>query len=82
MQCEGLGSFWTTVLQGFFDAVGLLLRNNVDKRTALKNLDMILLCLDEIVDGGIILETEGSVIAIKVATSGGLDGATSLSEQV
>ncbi|KAJ6803026.1 coatomer subunit zeta-1-like isoform X2 [Iris pallida] len=52
MQCEGLGSFWTTVLQGFFDAVGLLLRNNVDKRTALKNLDIILLCLDEIVDGG------------------------------
>ncbi|KAJ6803610.1 coatomer subunit zeta-1-like isoform X3 [Iris pallida] len=70
-----------TVLQGFFDAVGLLLRNNVDKRTALENLDMILLCLDEIVDGGIILETEGSVIAGKVATSGGLDGATSLSEQ-
>ncbi|XP_020246127.1 coatomer subunit zeta-1-like isoform X2 [Asparagus officinalis] len=41
-----------TVLQGFFDAVGLLLRNNVDKRTALENLDLILLCIDEIVDGG------------------------------
>ncbi|KAH7656890.1 Vesicle coat complex COPI zeta subunit protein [Dioscorea alata] len=41
-----------TVLQGFFDAVGLLLRNNVDKRAALDNLDLILLCLDEIVDGG------------------------------
>jgi hypothetical protein len=27
-------------------------RNMVDKRTALENLDMILLCLDEIVDGG------------------------------
>lgn len=76
-----------TVLQGFFDAVGLLLRyltinicfclfflaflyvgifvivlisnlassifrGNVDKREALENLDLILLCLDEIVDGG------------------------------
>ncbi|CAN1230549.1 Coatomer subunit zeta-1 [Linum grandiflorum] len=40
------------VLQGFFDAVGLLLRGNVDKREALENLDLILLCLDEIVDGG------------------------------
>ncbi|PKI58348.1 hypothetical protein CRG98_021286 [Punica granatum] len=40
------------VLQGFFDAVALLLRNNVDKREALENLDLILLCLDEIVDGG------------------------------
>ncbi|URE39435.1 hypothetical protein MUK42_06093 [Musa troglodytarum] len=69
-----------TVLQGFFDAVGLLLRNNVDKRTALENLDLILLCLDEIIDGGIILETEASVIAGKVATHG-LDGAASLSEQ-
>ncbi|KAF8388795.1 hypothetical protein HHK36_025475 [Tetracentron sinense] len=42
-----------TVLQGFFDAVALLLRSNVDKREALENLDLVLLCLDEIVDGGI-----------------------------
>lgn len=79
-----------TVLQGFFDAVGLLLRSlllfscfyimnsyflllrlltfklipltsmlacsccrdNVHKQEALENLDLILLCLDEIVDGG------------------------------
>ncbi|PKU84285.1 coatomer subunit zeta-2-like isoform X1 [Dendrobium catenatum] len=69
-----------TVLQGFFDAVGLILRNNVDKRTALENLDLILLCLDEIIDGGIILETEASVIAGKT-TSDSLDGMSSLSEQ-
>ncbi|EHA8586468.1 Coatomer subunit zeta-2 [Cocos nucifera] len=68
------------VLQGFFDAVGLLLRNEVDKRTALENLDVILLCLDEIVDGGIVLETDASLIAGKVATNG-LEGAGSLSEQ-
>nr|POE61277.1 coatomer subunit zeta-1 [Quercus suber] len=41
-----------TVLQGFFDAVALLLSNTVDKREALENLDLILLCLDEIIDGG------------------------------
>ncbi|XP_047951466.1 coatomer subunit zeta-1-like [Salvia hispanica] len=69
-----------TVLQGFFDAVTLLLRNNVDQREALENLDMILLCLDEIVDGGIILETDGSIIAGKVATHSIDDGAP-LSEQ-
>ncbi|KAL1548058.1 Coatomer subunit zeta-1 [Salvia divinorum] len=69
-----------TVLQGFFDAVTLLLRNNVDQREALENLDMILLCLDEIVDGGIILETDGSIIAGKVATHSVDDGAP-LSEQ-
>ena len=82
------GLILAAVLQGFFDAVGLLLRfflvaitvyffecsclahklavfclltsglhltysrNNVDKKTALENLDLILSCLDEIVDGG------------------------------
>ncbi|KAK1293762.1 Coatomer subunit zeta-2 [Acorus calamus] len=70
----------SSVLQGFCDAVGLLLRNSVDKRTALENLDLILLCIDEIVDGGIILETDGSAIAGKVA-SNGIDGGASLSEQ-
>lgn len=69
-----------TVLQGFFDAVALLLRNETDKRTALENLDLILLCLDEIVDGGIILETDASIIAEKVSNNG-LDGAASFSEQ-
>ncbi|KAL9463763.1 hypothetical protein AB3S75_001547 [Citrus x aurantiifolia] len=68
------------VLQGFFDAVTLLLRNNVDKREALENLDLIFLCLDEIVDQGIILETDPSVIAGKVAIHG-MDRAAPLAEQ-
>ncbi|KAF3778967.1 Coatomer subunit zeta-2 [Nymphaea thermarum] len=68
------------VLQGFFDAVGILLRSNVDKRSALENLNLILLCIDEIVDGGIILETDANVIASKVATDG-LDGSAPFSEQ-
>ncbi|BAT98375.1 hypothetical protein VIGAN_09202500 [Vigna angularis var. angularis] len=70
-----------SVLQGFFDAVTLLLRSNVDKREALENLDLILLCLDEIVDGGMILETNGTLIAEKV-TSHSLDADAPLSEQV
>ncbi|XP_022891337.1 coatomer subunit zeta-1-like [Olea europaea var. sylvestris] len=71
-----------TVLQGFFDAVTLILRNNVEQREALENLDLILLCLDEIVDGGMILETDGSIIAGKAATSSNMDDGASLSEQV
>ncbi|KAF1882811.1 hypothetical protein Lal_00002992 [Lupinus albus] len=69
-----------SVLQGFFDAITLLLRNNVDKREALENLDLILLCLDEIVDGGMILETNGPLIAEKV-TSHNVDTDSPLSEQ-
>ncbi|KAK8469728.1 hypothetical protein PHAVU_005G158000 [Phaseolus vulgaris] len=69
-----------SVLQGFFDSITLLLRNNVDKREALENLDLILLCLDEIVDGGMILETNGPLIAEKV-TSHSMDAESPLSEQ-
>ncbi|KAH6773563.1 SNARE-like superfamily protein, partial [Perilla frutescens var. hirtella] len=69
-----------SVLQGFFDAVGILLRDNVDKREALENLDLILLCIDEIVDGGIILETDASSIASKVS-SHSIDSGAPLSEQ-
>nr|XP_043626184.1 zinc finger BED domain-containing protein RICESLEEPER 2-like [Erigeron canadensis] len=70
-----------TVLQGFFDAVTLLLRGNVDQREALENLDLIYLCLDEIVDGGMILETDGSMIAGKVVTHN-IDEGSPLSEQM
>jgi hypothetical protein len=30
----------------------LCYRNNVEKKTVLENLDLVLLCLDEIIDGG------------------------------
>ncbi|KAG8100022.1 hypothetical protein GUJ93_ZPchr0013g37337 [Zizania palustris] len=68
------------VLQGFSDSIGLLLRGDVEKRTALENLDMILLCIDEIIDGGIILETDANIIAGKVA-SNAVDGSAPFSEQ-
>ncbi|CAI0419566.1 unnamed protein product [Linum tenue] len=70
----------SAVLQGFFDSVALLLRNNVDKREALENLDLIFLCLDEIVERGMILETDANVIAGKVAVNS-MDPAAPLSEQ-
>ncbi|KMZ69797.1 Coatomer subunit zeta-2 [Zostera marina] len=70
----------SSVLQGFFDAVALLLRNDVEKQIALENLDLILLCIDEIVDRGIILETDADTIAGKVATNG-VDGSVPFSEQ-
>lgn len=41
-----------SVLNAFFDAVSMMLRKNVEKRTLLENLDGVLLAMDEIVDGG------------------------------
>lgn len=41
-----------TALVAFSDAVNMLLRNAVEKRSVLENLDLVLLCLDETIDDG------------------------------
>lgn len=41
-----------TLLNSFFDALSLLLRNQVEKRAILENLDLVSLCIDEMVDDG------------------------------
>lgn len=41
-----------SVLQAFYEAVSILLRQQVDKKTVLENLDLVLLAADEIVDRG------------------------------
>lgn len=58
------------VLNAYIDAVSLLLRNNVEKRMVLENLDLIFLAIDEITDNGILLETDANVIASRVAMRG------------
>jgi hypothetical protein len=54
------------VLVGFYDSVAMLLRNAVEKKTVLENLDLVLLCMDELAEGGLILETDPTVIATRV----------------
>ena len=44
-----------------------LTRNSVDKRTIIENYDLVSLCVDEIIDDGIILETDPMVIASRVS---------------
>ena len=45
-----------SALMAFSDAVHMLLRNSVEKRGILENLDLVLLCLDETIDDGCVLE--------------------------
>ena len=54
------------VLAGFYESVTLLLRNAVEKKTILENLDLILLAMDEIIEGGLVLETDPTTIATRV----------------
>ena len=44
-----------SALIAFSDAVHMLLRNSVEKRGVLENLDLVLLCLDETIDDGCVL---------------------------
>ncbi|CAD6884837.1 unnamed protein product [Tilletia controversa] len=55
------------VLNAFFDATSMLLRQQVEKRALLENLDLVTLALDETVDDGIILETDSTAIASRVS---------------
>jgi len=69
-----------SVLNALYDAISKLLRSQVDKRTILENLDYVLLTVDELIDQGIILESDGSVVAGRVAMKGA-DSEVPLSEQ-
>lgn len=62
-----------SILQALYESVSILLRQQVEKKTVLENLDLVLLAIDELCDGGVILETEPAVIASR-ATMRGADG--------
>lgn len=70
-----------TVLQAFYESVSILLRQQVEKKSILENLDLVLLAIDEIVDGGIILETEPQVVASRVTMRGAEGENVPLTEQ-
>ncbi|KAF8907776.1 coatomer protein [Mucidula mucida] len=57
----------SAALTSFADALSLLLRNQLEKRAVLENLDMVLLCLDETIDDGIIVDTDAAAIASRVS---------------
>lgn len=46
--------------------LSLLSRNSTDKRTIIENYDLVCLAIDEIVDDGIVLETDPTIVASRV----------------
>ena len=67
------------VLSGLFDSLSILLRDNLEKRVILDHLELVFLIVDELVDGGVILETDGKALASRVLMKGST-GDTPLSE--
>lgn len=51
---EGNELMLASVMNGFADALGLLMRGQVEKRTVLERLDEVVLCLDEAIDEGFV----------------------------
>lgn len=63
----------SAVLDGFVDCLAALLRGQIDRRTLLDNLALVLLTIDEIIDGGLIVETDASAITSRVLMRNGDD---------
>uniref|UniRef100_G1KG78 Coatomer subunit zeta n=1 Tax=Anolis carolinensis TaxID=28377 RepID=G1KG78_ANOCA len=55
------------VLNCLFDSLSQMLRKNVEKRALLENMEGLFLAADEIVDGGVILESDPQQVLHRVA---------------
>jgi hypothetical protein len=55
------------------DALGILFKGATDKRTIVENYDLVSLTVDEIIDDGIILETDPVMIASRVSRAPAAD---------
>ncbi|KAI1887143.1 hypothetical protein AGOR_G00203100 [Albula goreensis] len=54
------------VLNCLFDSLSQIMRKSVEKRCLLENMDGVLLVVDEIIDGGVILESDPQQVIQKV----------------
>ncbi|KAK5128583.1 Longin-like domain-containing protein [Cryomyces antarcticus] len=55
------------VILALRDSLNILLKNSTDKRTIIENYDLVALAIDEIIDDGIILETDPVVVTSRVS---------------
>ena len=57
----------TSVLNCIYDSISQVLRKNVEKRSLYDNLDVTMLVVDEICDGGIVMECDAMNLVQRVA---------------
>ena len=63
------------MLNSFYDAVSITLRENVEKAALFDCFGQILLIVDELVDGGIIMQTDAQELAKAGEVTSSKDGA-------
>merc|ERR1712086_661475 len=59
-----------STLNALEETMSNLLRNQVSKKILIENLDLLLLTMDEIVDDGVVIETDSSMVTSRVAMKG------------
>lgn len=60
----------TTVLDGLYEALQQLLRGQTDRRSVLDALELVILTMDEVVDGGHVLEVDPNAVVSRVLMRG------------
>ena len=55
------------VLNCLYDSLNQILRKNVEKRSLCDNMDVVMLVLDEICDGGVVMESEAASVVARAA---------------
>jgi len=56
-----------SVLDCIYTSISQILRKNVDRRSLLDNMEIVMLALDEAIDNGMILEADASALVSRVA---------------
>ena len=62
------------VLHTIEESLSTVLHNQVSRKVLVENLDLVLLAIDEIIDDGLILEDDPSLVASRVAMNSADDG--------
>lgn len=62
------------VLDALWEAMALLLKGNVDKRSVVAHLELLLLALDELIEGGVPFELDAAAIEARVMLRGACVG--------
>ncbi|ORX50701.1 snare-like protein [Piromyces finnis] len=68
-------------MTSFIDALNILLKNQVEKRVIMDNMDVVFLCIDECLDEGIILDNDATQISSRVSKKANNGDTMNLSEQ-
>ncbi|KAK9718161.1 Golgi-to-ER vesicle coat component [Basidiobolus ranarum] len=71
----------SSVLNAYYEAVSILLREQIEKRTVLDHYDLVTLALDETIDDGIILEVDPENIVSRVSKRGQDSFESSITDQ-